>query len=168
MNEIISRWGKKSLSQIITLLTGIVLVVFLINKYTIIDIKLDYFDFISIDNTNIIEKNIVLLSLILYGNALFNIINNLIFKQFFYRFIKDGKAIDRMHIISYTINDILDLMSSISGLLLTFILQKSSNIICALTIIIYMGIIARVFNSIFYHFYYKNLSIISKASSNST
>ena len=58
MNEIVSRWSKKSLSQIFTLLTGIVLFVSLINKYTIININIDFFEFISIDSVDPTKQSV--------------------------------------------------------------------------------------------------------------
>ena len=65
------------------------------------------------------------------------------------------------HTVVLTISSILDLISSISGLLFVFIL-KYNDINHFLTIIIYFAIVAKIVCAIYSHFYYQNLSIVSK------
>lgn len=52
MGEIISRWSKKSLSQVINLLSGALIMILFINHFTVIDIRLDFLDFISVNYAN--------------------------------------------------------------------------------------------------------------------
>lgn len=171
MNEIVSRWSKKSLSQIFTLLTGVVLAVSLINEYTIINIDLDSFNFLSIDNTNPTEKEMNVLTFILTSNILLEVIRTIIrtirrlvvSKLFANPNSSDEYKENEMYTRYLTIRDILELISSISGLLLVFIL-KYADINYILSPIIYIIIVARTFSAIYAHFYYKNLSLVNKAS----
>ena len=164
MNEIVSRWSKKSLSQIFTLLTGVVLVVSLINKYTVININLDFFDFISIDNVDPTKQELFVLTVMLLGSFLFELIRALgrfISKKFpNISFCNEDGKIEKYTVV-LTISSILDLISSLSGLLFVFIL-KYNDINHFLTIIIYFAIVAKIVCAIYSHFYYQNLSIVSK------
>ena len=59
MGEIISRWSKKSLSQVINLLSGALIMILFINHFTVIDIRLDFLDFISVNYANLSESIIM-------------------------------------------------------------------------------------------------------------
>ena len=167
MNEIVSRWSKKSLSQIFTILTGVVLAVSLINQYTIINIDLDFFNFLSIDNVNPTEKEMNVLTFLLTSNILLEVIHTIIrlvvSKLFANHNSSDEYKENEMYTRYLTIRDILELISSISGLLLVFIL-KYADINYILSPIIYIIIVARIFSAIYAHFYYKNLSLVNKVS----
>lgn len=138
--------------------------VFFINKYTIINIKLDYFDFISIDNVNPTKKEICILIFFLYGHCLFENISRLVLKHYLNANLNNEYKEKKMRTILLTLDDILDLISSVTGLLLIFVLQKWTSINYILSVIIYIGIIARTCSVIYAHFYYNNLSIVNKVS----
>lgn len=55
MSEILSRWSRKPLSQILYILSGIMLMILLCNYYTAINIQVDFLDFISLDYNNLKE-----------------------------------------------------------------------------------------------------------------
>ncbi len=164
MNEIVSRWSKKSLSQIFTLLTGIVLSVSLINKYTIININIDFFEFISIDSIDPTKQELFVLTVMLLGSFLFELIcalGRFISKKFpNISFYNEDEKVEKYTVV-LTISSILDLISSVSGLLFVFIL-KSNDINHILKIIIYFAIVAKIVCAIYTHFYYQNLSVVSK------
>ena len=74
MGEIISRWSKKSLSQVINLLSGALIMILFINHFTVIDIRLDFLDFISVNYANLSESIIMwIFAVLLFHNFIFKI-----------------------------------------------------------------------------------------------
>ena len=72
MGEIISRWSKKSLSQVINLLSGALIMILFINHFTVIDIRLDVLDFISVNYANLSESIIMwIFAVLLFHNFIF-------------------------------------------------------------------------------------------------
>ena len=75
MGEIISRWSKKSLSQVINLLSGALIMILFINHFTVIDIRLDVLDFISVNYANLSESIIMwIFAVLLFHNFIFKIV----------------------------------------------------------------------------------------------
>ena len=83
MGEIISRWSKKSLSQVINLLSGALIMILFINHFTVIDIRLDFLDFISVNYANLSESIIMwIFAVLLFHNFIFKIVRYIVKKCF--------------------------------------------------------------------------------------
>lgn len=166
MNELISRWSKKSLSTIITLLNGIILLIFILNKYTVVNIKTDYFNFITIDNTNPSILELLIFWLILYSNLIFIIIKKFIYNHVSDKILNKELIEKELHTKLLTFDCIFELLSSISGFLLLFILPRynSTNHILFFffSTILYIWIIAQICIAVYHHFYSKSASIVNK------
>lgn len=162
MKDIISRLSKKPLSQVVTILTGIEMIIYIINKYTVINIKTDYFDSISIDRMNPSFSELLILSLILFSFVLFEVFRSIFFKHLPPSIIDDDVKTKKVHTMFLTIGDICDLMSSLSGFLLIFICNNCKDIDSTFYFLIHLFIIIKFCIIIFRHFYYKNGAIVNK------
>lgn len=169
MGEIISRWSKKSLSQVINLLSGAFIMILFINHYTVIDIQLDFLNFISVNYANLSEGIIMwIFSILLFHNFIFKIVRYIVKGSFSFNTEKDELKYYNILILIHTCEDVLDLMVSIYGLIFLFAVHSiymSTEIFYTtpLTLLTYLGIILRFVASIVFHFYYSNLSIVNKS-----
>lgn len=170
MNEIISRWSKKSLSSIINILTGALIIIIFINQYTIINIRLEFLGFISIKNYIFTDNMIMwLLSVLLFHNFFFKIIIYILHKTLFcFNAEKYHLKYYHIKILIYTLEDILDLIISIYGLIfsitiyIVYVKTKTFYNNTYFELLTYIGIFLRFFETIFFHFYHSNLYIINK------
>lgn len=166
MKELLSRLSKKPLSQVITLLTGIMFLIPIINKNTTINIKTEYIDFITIDNIVPSFKELLTLFILFSSDFIFELI-----KSFCYhhtpKTIRNNKARNNeFHAILLTFSDIFGLVSSIAGLLLLLILQKNNSINHIFCLLAYSEIAIKIFMVIFNHYHYINQAIMKKIEDN--
>lgn len=172
MNEIIARWSKKSLSQILFILSGIILVVVCINRYTIVEIKLDFFNIVSVDHTNLKEATIMwIFSILLFNEILFAIVKCLLKIFFLYNIEGWEKKYAKVLIFVHTIQDIIDLIASIYALGIMVISYQMYNdneifVQSSWIIVTYMGVALRFFCSLYFHFYLQNLVIVDECLNN--
>lgn len=166
MNEIIARWSKKSLSQIFFILSGIILVVVCINHYTIVEIKLDFFNIVSVDYTNLKEATIMwIFSILLFNKILFAIVKCLLKIFFPYDMENWEEKYAKILIFIHTIQDIVDLIVSIYALGIMIISYQIHNEFFAQSIwaiITYMGVALRFCDSVYFHFYLQNQIIAER------
>lgn len=166
MKELLSRLSKKPLSQVITLLTGILFLIPIINKNTTISIKTESIDFITIDNIPPSSKELVAFFILFSSDFIIECIRKILYHHT-PKPIRNNKTINNtLHTVLLTFSDIFGLVSSISGLLLLLILQKNNsinNVICSLA---YWEIVIKFFMVIFNHYYYINQAIIEKIENN--
>ena len=118
MGEIISRWSKKSLSQVINLLSGALIMILFINHFTVIDIRLDVLDFISVNYANLSESIIMwIFAVLLFHNFIFKIVRYIGKKCFPFNTEQDEFKYYNILVLIQTSEDVLDLMVSIYGLM---------------------------------------------------
>ena len=118
MGEIISRWSKKSLSQVINLLSGALIMILFINHFTVIDIRLDVLDFISVNYANLSESIIMwIFAVLLFHNFIFKIVRYIVKKCFPFNTEQDEFKYYNILVLIQTSEDVLDLMVSIYGLM---------------------------------------------------
>ena len=118
MGEIISRWSKKSLSQVINLLSGALIMILFINHFTVIDIRLDFLDFISVNYANLSESIIMwIFAVLLFHNFIFKIVRYIVKKCFPFNTEQDEFKYYNILVLIQTSEDVLDLMVSIYGLM---------------------------------------------------
>lgn len=162
MSELVSRWSKKHLSQILNLLSGILLGILLINEFTKINIRCDWINFISLES-NSIESNFWtwLFSILLLNNVVFDIIRFTMRKK--YGLCNEEKYYSGLVKVS-TIEDITELFESIYAVLFMLLQINSENFyICPLYLITFIFVGVRFIDAIWHHFYFKNLAIVDKA-----
>lgn len=162
MSEIIARWSKKSLSQIFFILSGAILVVVCINHFTIVEIKLDFFNIVSVDYTNLKEATIMwIFSILLFNNILFAIVKWLL-RIYFLCDIKDWEEkYTKVFIFINTIKDIVDLIVSIYALgimIIGYQIHDDNEFFMQSrwAIFTYMGVAFRFCDSVYFHFYLQN------------
>lgn len=168
MGEIISRWSKKSLSQVINLLSGALIMILFINHFTVIDIRLDFLDFISVNYANLSESIIMwIFAVLLFHNFIFKIVRYIVKKCFPFNTEQDEFKYYNILILIQTSEDVLDLMVSIYGFIFLLAIRSiyvNTEIFYTtpLALLTYSGIILRFVESIVFHFYLSNLSIVNK------
>ena len=168
MGDIISRWSKKSLSQVINLLSGALIMILFINHFTVIDIRLDVLDFISVNYANLSESIIMwIFAVLLFHNFIFKIVRYIVKKCFPFNTEQDEFKYYNILVLIQTSEDVLDLMVSIYGLMFLLAIRSinvNTEIFYAtpLALLTYSGIILRFVESIVFHFYLSNLSIVNK------
>lgn len=168
MGEIISRWSKKSLSQVINLLSGTLIMILFINYFTVIDIRLDFLDFISVNYANLSESIIMwIFAILLFHNFIFKIVRYIVKKHFPFNTEQDEFKYYNILILIQTSEDVLDLMVSIYGFIFLLAIRSiyvNTEIFYTtpLALLTYSGIILRFVESIVFHFYLSNLSIVNK------
>ena len=168
MGEIISRWSKKSLSQVINLLSGTLIMILFINHFTVIDIRLDVLDFISVNYANLSESIIMwIFAVLLFHNFIFKIVRYIVKKCFPFNTEQDEFKYYNILVLIQTSEDVLDLMVSIYGFIFLLAIRSiyvNTEIFYTtpLALLTYSGIILRFVESIVFHFYLSNLSIVNK------
>lgn len=172
MSEIISRWSKKSLSQVINLLSGAFIMILFINHYTVIDIRLDFLDFISVNYANLSESIIMwIFAILLFHSIIFKIIRYIVNKCFPFNTEQNEFKYYNILILVQTSEDVLDLMVSIYGFVFLLAIRSiyvNTEIFYTtpLALLTYSGIIFRFVESVVFHFYLSNLSIVNKFKKN--
>lgn len=156
MKELISRWAEKSLSQIMTFLAGIIFLIAIINKYTVINIKTDYFGFFPIKNTNPTSNELLAMSILIVIFFISYYISMHPGRFFPKSIINDEEKSEKALLFSNTIVDIINLFASFSCLSLSLIIQSGKRLDTDLTFLIYIVIIMKILFAVYNHFYYKN------------
>ena len=165
---ILARWSKKSLSQILYILSGIILVVVCINFYTVAEIKLDFFNIISVLYEDFTETTMMwILSILLFQNIVFDIVKYLLQKYFPVDIEDYEEKYANILIMIHTIQDILDLVVSVYALgimMISYQIYNDNGIFMQTTwaFLTYIGVGVRFFDSIYFHFYLNNRAIADR------
>lgn len=170
MSEILSRWSRKPLSQILYILSGIMLMILLCNYYTAINIQVDFLDFISLDYNNLKETSTIMwiFAILIFENYLFQFLKFLL-KVFFPVDPVDIEESERRYydilVLLQTIEDIVELITSVYALIflvISYRVYMDNGIFCktSYAIITYCGVALRFCGSVYFHFYVNNRSII--------
>ena len=156
MKELISRWAEKSLSQILTFLAGIIFLIAIINKYTVINIKTDYFEFFSLKNINPTSNELLAMSILIVIFFISYHISKHPGRFFPKSITNDEEKSEIALLFCNTIVDIINLLASISCLTLSLIIQGSKRFNLHLPLIIYIVTISKILFDVYKHFYFKN------------
>ncbi|MDO4468213.1 MAG: hypothetical protein Q4C84_00020 [Bacillota bacterium] len=165
---ILARWSKKSLSQILYILSGIILIVVCINFYTVVEIKLDLFNIISVHYEDFRETSMMwILSVLLFQNVIFDIVKYLLKKYFPVGIENYEEKYTNILIMIHTIQDILDLVISVYALgtmMISYQIYNDNGIFMQTTwaVLTYIGVGIRFFDSIYFHFYFNNRVIADR------
>lgn len=165
---ILARWSKKSLSQILYILSGIILVVVCINFYTVAEIKLDFFNIISVHYEDFRETTMMwILSILLFQNIVFDIVKYLLQKYFPVDIEDCEEKYANILIMIHTIQDILELVVSVYALgimMISYQIYNNNGIFMQTTwaVLTYIGVGVRFFDSIYFHFYLNNRAIANR------
>lgn len=166
MNELLNRWSKKYLSQILFIFSGILLIIFFINRYTDMDVSICWIKNM-INFSNKVESNIFtwILGILLYDNLFLDIV------LFFHRNTFDCKREEKYYerlVIIYSIKDVLELVASIYGLIFVLSVLLTDGLVSdCYSIIVCIGVFLKFIDAVWHHYYFTNQKIVRDAKSES-
>lgn len=167
MGKILDRWSKKALSQILFLFSGVLLILCLINSYSIINIDIAGIIPISIKTVGVFgEEHLWLLLVFLFLRVPYK--SNKLFERYYNS--NEENMYYKWQAIMFSINSIIELIASIGTVCFcswyyveSLADAKVNNSLIYILLII--GVTIKFCEAVFYHFYYKNMEIVMKAMS---
>lgn len=167
MDKFISRWAKKPLAQVVSIFTGIIILVYWGNMFFPIVITDKFFVSVSYNVSSLISKNgMWTLTLFLYM-VLF--LYEFFEKKYIQAVLSVEKITDerknKVLSISFTIIDLIALLASILGLFSVLMIHNciatnspiTNNFLVA---IVYLCSFFSFCRTVYYHFYFHNLSLL--------
>ena len=162
MGKIMDRWSKKALSQILFLVSGVLLILCLINTYSIINIDITGVIPISMKTVGAFgERPLWLLLVFLFVRVPYK--SNKLFERC-YNSDKEIKYY-KWQAIMFSINSIIELIASIGTVCFCFwyyeaTLVDSNFNYSLIYILLIIGATIKFCEAVFCHFYYKNWEIV--------
>lgn len=169
MKDLLARLQKKPLAQVFNILAGIIVLLMIIEEYTILDINFEWLNFVSIEHFDINESIMWIWTILLFVKLWYSVIKS-VAKYIYVRASADEDELvyGKMLVWLSTIEDILQLIASIYGFVFSlmaysYLSSHGEHYFTFLAQVTYIGILYRFSDTVFFHYYYTNRSIVSKA-----
>lgn len=167
MDKLISRWAKKPLAQVVSIFTGIIILVYWGNMFFPIVITDTFFVSVSYNVSSLISKNGM------WAITLFLYIILFLYEAFEHKYIQTILSMEKITderkykilSISFTIMDLIALIASILGLFSVLMIHNciatnftiTNNFLVAT---VYLCSFFSFCRTVYYHFYFHNLSLL--------